>query len=74
LADWLVADDLADGRLIDVFPEYEVTATSFDTGAWLLFPSRAYLPARTRSIIDFFKKNLPLHQDVQVTAQGATKR
>lgn len=55
LVDWLIADDLANGRLVDVFPEYEVTATTFDTAAWILYPSRAYLPRKTRSVIDFLR-------------------
>ncbi|MEL7013959.1 MAG: LysR substrate-binding domain-containing protein [Pseudomonadota bacterium] len=60
LADWLVREDLSNARLVDLFPNHTVTATSFDTGAWLLYPSKRYLPARTRAVIDFFKANLPL--------------
>lgn len=55
LADWLIAGDLALGRLVDLFPDHEVTATTFDTAAWLLYPSRAYLPRKTRSVIDFLR-------------------
>ncbi len=58
LADWLVQRDLAEGRLIDLFAEFECTATSFDTGAWALYPSRAYLPQRTRVMIDFLRSAL----------------
>ena len=52
LTDWLIGDDLASGALIDLFPEHEVTATDFDTAAWLLYPSRAYLPLKVRAFID----------------------
>lgn len=55
LADWLIAEDLAQGHLVDLFPGHEVTATTFDTAAWLLYPSRAYLPRKTRSAIDFLR-------------------
>lgn len=58
LADWLVADDLAQGRLVDVLPGFEVTATTFDTAAWLLYPSREYLPRKVRATIDFLKQHL----------------
>lgn len=58
LADWLVADSLADGRLVDLFPDHEATATTFDTAAWLVYPSRAYLPAKVRAMIDFLKEQL----------------
>ena len=53
LADWLIGPDLADGALIDPFPEHEVTATQFDTAAWMLYPSHAYLPQKVRVAIDY---------------------
>ena len=55
LADWLVDDDLADGRLVDLFPDWECTATRFDTAAWALYPSREFLPQKVRVMIDFLK-------------------
>lgn len=58
LADWLVAQDLAAGRLVDLFPHLRATATGFETAAWLLYPSRAYLPAKTRVMVDFLKSRL----------------
>jgi len=58
LADWHLHEDLARGRLIDLFPQYEVTATTFDTAAWLLYPSRNYLPHKVRVTIDFLRKHL----------------
>ena len=59
LAEWLIRDDLANGRLVDVFPTYDVTATTFDTAAWLLYPSRAFLPARVRATIAFLRETVP---------------
>ena len=58
LADWLIDDDLAAGRLVDVFPAYHVAASSFDTAAWLLYPSRAFLPNKVRVSIDFLRRKL----------------
>ncbi len=58
LADWLIDRELTAGALVDLFPNYEVTATSFDTAAWLLYPSRSYLPRKTRSTIDFLRTSL----------------
>ena len=58
LANWLIDDDIAQGRLIDPFPNHVVTATDFDTAAWLLYPSRAYLPNKVRVMIDFLKQEL----------------
>jgi DNA-binding transcriptional LysR family regulator len=58
LANWLIDADLTTGQLVDVFPNHDVTATTFDTAAWLLYPSRNYLPSKVRIAIDFLRKNL----------------
>ena len=58
LADWLVDQDIATGQLANLFPHYDVAATTFDTGAWLLYPSRAFLPSKVRVTIDFLKARL----------------
>ncbi|MDN3721119.1 LysR substrate-binding domain-containing protein [Roseibium salinum] len=55
LADWLIAKDLEDGRLVDLFPDFDCAAADFDTAAWILYPSRAYLPQKVRVMIDFLK-------------------
>lgn len=58
LADWLVADPLVDGRLIDLFPGLNVTPTSFTTAAWIVYPSRAFLPRKVRAMVDFLKEHI----------------
>lgn len=58
LPDWLIGDDMSAGRLVDLFPAHAVTATTFDTAAWLLYPSRSYMPRKTRSAIDFLRAHL----------------
>ena len=58
LADWMTDGDIARGALVDLFPNHAVTATSFDTAAWLLYPSRAYLPAKVRAVIDFLRARI----------------
>ena len=58
LAEWLIAGDIAAGRLIDIFPAWEVTATNFDTAAWAVYPSRAFLPVKVRAMIDFLRPRL----------------
>lgn len=56
LADWLVQEELETGRLVKLLPNYDVTATTFETAAWLLYPSRTYLPAKVRVAIDHLRK------------------
>jgi DNA-binding transcriptional LysR family regulator len=58
LADWTIAEDLRTGRLVDLFPYHDVAATSFETAAWLLYPSRAHLPFKTRATIGFLRQRL----------------
>lgn len=58
LADWLIKDDIAAGVLVDVFQDIECTATEFDTAAWVLYPSRSYLPRKVRVTIDFLRDAL----------------
>lgn len=48
--------ELGDGTLVDLFPDYEVTPSDFDIAAWLLYPSRSYLPLKVRAFIDFLKE------------------
>lgn len=55
MADWTVKNDLASGALVDLFPTHEVSAGQFDSAAWILYLSRAYVPARLRAFIDHLK-------------------
>jgi DNA-binding transcriptional LysR family regulator len=57
LADWMVQEDLRQGALVDLLPDWEATAAAFDTAAWLLYPSRDYIPAKVRVLIDFLRQN-----------------
>ncbi|WP_269585022.1 LysR family transcriptional regulator [Roseibium sp. Sym1] len=52
----LVQRDLAKGTLVDLFPDHACAAASFETAAWLLYPSRSYLPQKVRVMIDFLKE------------------
>jgi DNA-binding transcriptional LysR family regulator len=58
LPNWLIGNDLRNGTLINVFPCYDVTATEFSTAAWLVYPSRAYVPLKVRVFIDFLKQSI----------------
>lgn len=58
LPNWLIDEDLRAGTLIKVFPDYDVTATNFSTAAWLIYPSRAYVPLKVRVFIDFLKNSI----------------
>jgi DNA-binding transcriptional LysR family regulator len=58
LPDWLIGDDVRTGNLIDPFADHDVTDSEFEMSAWLLYPSRAYVPRKLRAMIDFLKRNI----------------
>lgn len=58
IGEWMISEELDSGHVIDLFPNHEVTATTFETAAWLLYPSRAYLPRKTRVMIEFLREKL----------------
>lgn len=58
LPHWLVDDEVNAGRLIHLFPEYDVTATDFSNAVWFVYPSRAYMPAKVRIFVDFLKREI----------------
>jgi len=56
LPDWLICEDLRQGRLVDPFPNHRATATDFDTGVWLVYPSRLWLPAKVRAAMGYIRE------------------
>jgi DNA-binding transcriptional LysR family regulator len=57
-ARWITGHELREGTLIDVFPNYEVTAATFDSpNAWLIYPSKTYLPLKVSVFVDFLQKH-----------------
>jgi DNA-binding transcriptional LysR family regulator len=55
---WLIEDDLRAGALVNVFPAYEVTATDFDSAAWIVYSSRSYVPLKVRAFIEHLKEHV----------------
>lgn len=50
----LIRNDLKTKKLVEVFSQYEVTATEFGANVWLVYPSKSYMPRKTK----IFKKFL----------------
>lgn len=55
LPDWMAQDDIRSGKLVDLFPKWEIAATDFKTAAWFVYPSRSYVPLKVRVFIDFLR-------------------
>ncbi|MEM7049535.1 MAG: LysR family transcriptional regulator [Acidobacteriota bacterium] len=54
--DWIIGRELAEGSLIDLFPDLEATASYFDNAIWTLRPRRAHEPAKVRAFLDFLHR------------------
>ena len=55
LPHWLVDKDIEGGTLIDLFPNHSVRGSNPSTAIWALYPSKRYLPRKTRVFLDFLK-------------------
>jgi len=51
--DFLVADDIQHGRLVELMPEYRGP----EIGIHAVYPSRRYLPAKTRCLVDYLVRS-----------------
>jgi DNA-binding transcriptional LysR family regulator len=49
----MVQSELAEGRLASLFEDYQVVLEQEPSYAWLVHPSRHYVPTKTRKAIDF---------------------
>ncbi|MGD1854295.1 MAG: LysR substrate-binding domain-containing protein [Leptolyngbyaceae cyanobacterium] len=58
LPDWLVKKEMATGNLVRIFSDYTVTATDFNSAIWLLYPSQAFIPQKTRVWINYLVETL----------------
>jgi DNA-binding transcriptional LysR family regulator len=54
---WNLADALHRGALVPVLAEYQATVSEFDGAAWLLYPSRRYLPRKVRVFADLLREH-----------------
>ena len=55
LADWLVDRDVAEGRLAVVLPDWTVSVGDTEPGVWIVYPSRSFLPLKTRAFINLLR-------------------
>ena len=58
LADWSIKEELSDGRLEKVLPEWDIAGANADSAIWLVYPSRAFIPAKTAAFANFLLSKL----------------
>jgi DNA-binding transcriptional LysR family regulator len=56
---WLAEPALRSGSLVQLLSNYTINPLGFTGTAWLLYPNRSFLPAKTRIFIDFLKRQIP---------------
>jgi DNA-binding transcriptional LysR family regulator len=54
LPEFYIADEIRHGELLTLLPEYTFPSIS----AYAVYPSKRYLPEKTRALIDFLVENL----------------
>lgn len=57
LSTWAADEELKTGQLVDLFPNINVTSSYENPAAWLVYPSREYIPYKTRVFVDFIKQS-----------------
>ena len=55
-ARWMVGRELREGTLVDVFSDYQVTAALDEADAWLLYPSRKYVPQKVERFVAYLRE------------------
>lgn len=55
LADWMIADDLASGALVDLYPQHSVCTPNAPGTAWAVYPSRTHVPLKVRAFVDHLR-------------------
>jgi len=53
LADWTITEDLKNESLLNVLPDWEPTGTLLGNTVWLVFPSKSFMPKKTKILSDF---------------------
>jgi DNA-binding transcriptional LysR family regulator len=55
---WMIHEDVQKGRLVDLFPNHEISARDFGAGIWVIYPSRSYVPRKVRAFVSFIKSQI----------------
>lgn len=56
LPDWLCEAEIKTQDLVDLFPDFDCAATEFDTAAWIVHPSRKYVPHKVEAFMQFLRE------------------
>ncbi len=54
----MIEKELKSGKLIELLEDYKVTATDFGSAAWVLYPSKEFVPTKVKLFNEFLKREL----------------
>lgn len=58
LPSWLVEQELENGTLLEVLPDYQGFYQQAEGKIWITYPNREYVPAKSRAFIDFLTQEI----------------
>ena len=58
LPEWSVDEDIRSGRLVKLLPAWRISVGAQESAVWIAYPSRTYLPLKTRKFVDFFREHI----------------
>lgn len=53
LAAWTVEGDIKSKKLVELLPEWRISGASSNTSIWLVYPSKKFIPLKTRAFTEF---------------------
>lgn len=56
----LVEKELKSKKLVQLLKSYEVTPTDFGAAAWMLYPSRDYVPLKVKHFVEFISSEIKI--------------
>ncbi|WKU20047.1 LysR family transcriptional regulator [Advenella alkanexedens] len=62
LDDYTVANDIAQGKLVRLLPEFRVTNSSFEDGIYATIQDSPIIPAKIRAFLDFVAEEVSGHE------------
>lgn len=67
--DFLIGEDIDQGRLVQIMPDWQAATL----GIYAVYPSRRYLPAKVRLLIEFLADRLGAHDKTQGGVHNGTE-
>jgi len=56
MPDWSVRQEMNEGRLVRLLPDYRISFTSFDNAVYPVYPPTRHLPVKARVFIDYLAR------------------